>query len=382
MPAADAAISVVMVTFNSADALGRSLPAITAELRDGDELIVCDNGSADDTVALVAELAPPARVIEIAGNPGFGVACNAGATAAGNPLLLFLNPDAVVQPGFRDAIVLPLAEGRGWDAWQGLLTSAAGTEVNTWGGVVHFTGISWAGGADSPIAGAPTAPREITYASGGCLLTARALWDELGGFSPEYFLYHEDTDLGLRMRLGGNRVGLEPRAVVEHEYEFDKGKSKWRYLETNRWATILRTYPPRLLLALTPALLATELALHLVAAVSGWLPQKLRADFAVARALPRLLRERTAIQHGAAHLPPVARPPGGDSVAPGTPRAGAAALPGIGAAPGARISARAFAELLTPDLDSGYLGRAASSGLLRAFLRGYWRLALALCGRR
>ena len=344
-PGADAPISVVVVTFNSADAVGRSLPAIVAELREGDELIVCDNGSADETVARVGELAPAARVIEIPGNPGFGVACNAGAAAASNPLLLLLNPDAVVQPGFRDAIVLPLAESRGWDAWQGLVTSGDGSEVNTWGGVVHFTGISWAGGADRPIAEAPAAPAEITFPSGACLLIPRAVWEALGGFSPEYFLYHEDTDLGLRLWLAGHRVGLEPRALVEHEYEFDKGKSKWFYLEANRWATILRTYPARLLVALTPALLATELALHLVALVAGWLPQKLRADAAVLRALPRLRRERAAIQ------------------------------------PGARIAARAFAELLTPDLDSGYLGRAAGSAPLRALLRGYWRLALALCGR-
>ncbi len=267
MPAADAAISVVMVTFNSADALGRSLPAITAELRDGDELIVCDNGSADDTVALVAELAPAARVIEIAGNPGFGVACNAGATAAANPLLLLLNPDAVVQPGFRDAIVLPLAEGRGWDAWQGLLTSGDGTEVNTWGGVVHFTGISWAGGADSPIAGAPTEPREITYASGGCLLTTRALWDELGGFSPEYFLYHEDTDLGLRMWLGGNRVGLEPRARRRARVRVRQGQVEVALPGDEPLGDDPPHLPVAAAVALAPALLATELALHLVAAV-------------------------------------------------------------------------------------------------------------------
>ena len=244
-PPADAPLSVVVVTFNSADAIGRSLPAITAELRAGDELIVCDNGSSDGTVARVRELAPDARVTEIAGNPGFGVACNTGAAAATNPLLLFLNPDAVAAAGFRDAIVLPLAEGRGWDAWQGLLTSAGGTEVNTWGGAVHFTGIAWAGGAGRPVAQAPAEPVEIPFASGGCLLIARDRWEELGGFSPPYFLYHEDTDLGLRLWLAGGRVGIEPRARVDHEYEFDKGSAKWRYLETNRWATVLRTYPGR-----------------------------------------------------------------------------------------------------------------------------------------
>ena len=65
----------------------------------------------------------------------------------------------------------------------------------------------------------------------------------LGGFSAPYFLYHEDTDLGLRLHLAGLGVGIEPRAVCDHEYEFDKGSSKWRYLERNSWATIVRTYP-------------------------------------------------------------------------------------------------------------------------------------------
>ncbi len=212
-----------MVTYNSADAVSRSLPAITAELRPGDELIVCDNGSADGTAERVRELAPGATVVEIGGNPGFGAACNAGADRARNPLLLFLNPDAVVQPGFRDAIVLPLAEGRGWDAWQALVTDGDGTEVNSWGNVVHFTGIAWAGGAGRPIAEAPAEPREATFASGACLIIARDVWEEVGGFSPEYFLYHEDTDLGLRLWLAGRRVGVEPRARCEHEYEFDKG---------------------------------------------------------------------------------------------------------------------------------------------------------------
>ncbi len=84
-----------MVTYNSADAVSRSLPAITSELRPGDELIVCDNGSADGTAERVRELAPAATVVEVGGNPGFGAACNAGADRARNPLLLFLNPDAV-----------------------------------------------------------------------------------------------------------------------------------------------------------------------------------------------------------------------------------------------------------------------------------------------
>jgi GT2 family glycosyltransferase len=332
----------VIVTHDSAAALPRTLPAIVAELRDGDELIVADNASTDRTRALVAELAPTARLIARPGNDGFAAACNAGAAAAGGELLLLLNPDNVVAPGFRAAIERPLIEGRGWGAWQGLVTDEGGRAINSSGGVVHYTGIAWAGGAGRPRAEAPAGPVEVAFPSGACLAIPRAGWERLGGFSEAYFLYHEDTDLGLRLRLAGLAVGVEPGAVSDHDYEFDKGATKWRHLERNRWATILRTYPGRLLLLLAPALVATELALHVVALGGGWLGQKLRADAEVLRALPRLLRERREVQATA------------------------------------RVSAAAFAAALTPDLDSDFLGRASRSRPLRGLLRAYWKLVRRL----
>lgn len=336
------ALSVVVVTHDSAAALPSSLPPLLAELRAGDELIVCDNASADGTPDLVRELAPDALLLEPGDNLGFAAGCNRGAARARNPLLLLLNPDNVVQPGFRDAIELPLAEGRGWSAWQGLVTDEGGEKLNSAGGVVHFTGIAWAGGAGHERGEAPAGPVEVAFASGACLAIRREVWEELGGFSEAYFLYHEDTELGLRLRLGGHRVGIEPRALCDHDYEFAKGSHKWRYLERNRWATLIRTYPGRLLLLLAPALLATELALLVVAGMGGWLPEKLRAASETLRALPRLLRERREIQAGA------------------------------------WVDAAEFAGALTSDLGSEYLGRAGTSRLLRAVLGAYWRAARRL----
>jgi len=333
-------LSVVVVTHDSAGALRRTLPPLVAELRTGDELIVADNASADGTLDVVAELAPEAIVVETGSNAGFGAACNLGAARAGADLLLLLNPDNVVAPGFRDAIELPLLDGRNWSAWQGLVTDDGGRTLNSRGGVVHFTGIAWAGGAGDPLADAPAEPEEVAFPSGACLAIPRRRWEELGGFSGDYFLYHEDTDLGLRLRLAGGTVGIEPRAVSVHDYDFDKGPAKWRYLERNRWATLIRDYPTGLLLLLAPALLATELALLVVATSGGWLAEKLNAGVDTARSLPRLRRERREIQAGAS------------------------------------ISAAAFARTLTPDLDSAYLGRATESRVLRTLLRSYWSLVL------
>ncbi len=339
-------LSVVVVTHDSRDAIAATLPALAPQLRDGDELIVVDNASADGTPALAGELAPAAVVLETGDNLGFAAACNAGAEAATGELLVLLNPDALPDSDWRDAIERPLVEGRGWSAWQALVTAEGGRTVNTRGGVVHFTGIAWAGDAGTPIdalpASEPIALEDPGFVSGACLAIPRASYLEAGGMPAQFFLYHEDVDLSLRLRLGGGVLGVEPAARVDHDYEFDKGKGKWRHLERNRWATLIRTYPGALLALLVPGLLATELALIPVSIGGGWFGQKLLAWADFWRSLPRLLGERRVIQRGRT------------------------------------VSARTFADALTPDLDSPYLGAAASSGALRVLLRGYWSAVRAL----
>jgi GT2 family glycosyltransferase len=322
--------------------VGPALGAIAGELRDGDELIVVDNGSADGTPDAVRESAPRATLVEAGENLGFAAGSNRGAAISSGELLLFLNPDAVVAPGFRDAIEAPLAAGRGWAAWQGLVTADGGRTINSRGGEVHFTGIAWAGGAGEAIAQPTRDTGEPGFVSGACLAIPSRDFDELGGFAEEFFLYHEDVDLSLRLRLAGGRLGLEPGARVDHAYEFEKGPGKWRRLERNRWATLIRTYPAGLLGLLLPALLVTELALVPISIVGGWFTQKLASWIDVLRCLPRLRRERQAIQATR------------------------------------RITPAAFARSLTADLDSAYLGAAGRSRVLRALLRAYWSGARAL----
>jgi GT2 family glycosyltransferase len=168
--------------------------------------------------------------------------------------------------------------------------------INTAGGVVHYLGIGWAGRCGGDATTVSDAPYETAFASGAALVVRRSAWEEMDGMRDDYFLYCDDLDLGLRLWLAGRRVGVEPRARVHHDYEFDKGSRKWFLLERNRWRTVIATYPAALLAAVAPALIATELGLLVVAARDGWLAEKLRAQGATLVGLPRALARRRAVQ--------------------------------------------------------------------------------------
>ncbi|HEU4707607.1 MAG TPA: glycosyltransferase family 2 protein [Solirubrobacterales bacterium] len=335
------ALSVLIVAYESGDDLRKTLPALLRELGEGDELIVVENKAGDGSVEVVRELAPRARVVHMGRNSGFTGGIDAGAEAASGDLLVFLNPDAVPRAGFGEAIRRPWREGRGWAAWQALVADGAGGRINSAGNPIHFTGIVWAGDHGRPIAEAPP-PREVPALSGACLAIPRESWRRVGGFPARFFMYHEDVDLSVRLRMAGGIVGIEPTAVVAHAYDFDASPDKWRWLERNRLAFLVRTYPASLLLLLAPALLATELALLAVSTAGGWGSQKRRANREFLTWLPRLLRERRAIQRSRT------------------------------------VSPAEFASWLTPDLDSDLISPAARSRPARLLLRAYWRAVLLL----
>jgi GT2 family glycosyltransferase len=337
-------LSVLIVAWNSREDLARTVPALLPELGEGDELIVVDNASGDGTGAAVLAMAPAARIVRMGRNVGFAAGCNAGAEQARGDLLVILNPDAAPLPGFGEAIRRPWREGRGWAAWQALVAEAGGTRINSAGNPIHFTGIVWAGRHGEPIAAAP-GPSEVPVLSGACLAVPLATWRRLGGFPERFFLYHEDVDVSVRLRMEGGRLGIEPAAVVAHDYEFGANGPKWRWLERNRLAFVVRTYPAPLLLLLAPALLATELALVAVSIAGGWGGQKLRANAEALAWLPRLLAERRRIQRRRT------------------------------------VSAAEFASWLSADLDSPFISPLARSLPVRLALRSYWRATCLLLKR-
>jgi GT2 family glycosyltransferase len=329
------ALAVVVVTHQSAGHLPALLDALVPQLGEDDELVIVDNASTDATAERARALGQRLTVVETGSNLGFAGGCHAGVRATSAPLLLFLNPDCKPRAECVRALRSAATRHPRWGAWQALVLLDE-ERINSSGGVVHWLGIGWAGNCGERLAAHHAEEREVAFPSGAAMVVRRGVWEELGGLDPRYFMYGEDLDLGLRLWLSGYRVGVMPSAQVAHGYEFDKGPSKWFWLERNRWRTVLCVYPTSLLLLLWPALMASELGLLAVAAREGWLAPKLRAQAAVMRGLPSTLARRRAVQAKR------------------------------------RVAVGAFASHLTASLDSPYLN-AASTRWVSVPQALYWR---------
>ena len=241
---------MIVVAYQSGDALTRCLDSLA-----GEDVVVVDNDS---------------------DNVGFGAGCNRGARKTDADVLVFVNPDTVVQPGAVEALTRAL-EDPGVGVVQARLRLLEQPELlNSSGNVLHVSGLAWPGGYGQP-ADTLTQPQEIAYASGAAFAIRADVFRELGGFTEELFLYQEDLELCWRAHLRALRVLVVPDADVLHDYVLERpGRQKEYYLERNRLIFVLTAFSARLLFLLAPVLLALEAGIVLVAWRQGWLREKTR----------------------------------------------------------------------------------------------------------
>ena len=203
--------------------------------------------------------APPgARVIENSRNAGFGAAINQGLRASSAPYLATINDDAAAHPQWLEALLEVLDQRP--DA--GMCASA----VRLWGeGRLDSAGMLIARDGSSKQRGHGRAPEdfpiaeEVLLPSGSAALYRRAMLEDIGGFDEHFFLYCEDTDLGLRARWAGWKCLYAPAAAVEHHYSHSAGRSsplKAYYVERNRLFVAAKNFPVRMLVAVPLASLA------------------------------------------------------------------------------------------------------------------------------
>jgi GT2 family glycosyltransferase len=227
-------LSVILVNYNTTGLAEACLRSMREHLRlDGVEVILVDNASTDFDPAPLQRAWPGLTVVESPDNVGFGRGNNLGARFASGEYFWLLNTDTLVPPdhhlddvlGFLDghpryAAALPLlvnADGR-VQPWQ------TGYFPSLWRMVVSVP-------ARAAIRIAPATARalrcvdtnfrpveeaDVDHVVAAAMVIRRAAYEEVGGFSPEYFFYLEDTDLCRKLRARGWHIRWLPQSRIIH----------------------------------------------------------------------------------------------------------------------------------------------------------------------
>jgi GT2 family glycosyltransferase len=212
------------------------------------------------------------EVLRLYENIGYPSACNVAARRAIGDYLLFMNPDATAHEECVEHLVSALISRADVAIAGAQVLLPNDRLVNAGDNALHLSGLSWAGRYGQPAEHG--APRPAAVVSGAALLVRVTAFEAIGAYTEGFFMYYDDADLAWRARLAGWEVLFCPNAEVTHQYEFEKGDYKWRYLERNRWWCLLTLLELRTLVLLAPLLCAVECAIWLRAGSEGWLPAK------------------------------------------------------------------------------------------------------------
>ena len=194
----------------------------------------------------VTVLHPPSNI-------GFGAAINLAARLHPAEFIAVINDDAAAHPDWLSQLVLALDQHpqAGSAASQVRLHDQPGA-LDSAGMLIAADGSSKQRGHGHPPAAFPH-PEESLLPSGSASLYRSTMLTQTGGFDDAFFLYCEDTDLGLRARWAGWSCRYVPSAIVHHRYSHSAGRAsrlKAFYVERNRLLMIGKNFPlPRLLRA-------------------------------------------------------------------------------------------------------------------------------------
>lgn len=204
-------VSAIIVNYNSGSYARQCIESLLRQSNVDMEIIVVDNNSPDGSATLL-EVAFGNRITLIKNeeNLGFSKANNLGASKASGEFLLLINPDTEVPDP---------------DCIQKLIEYASQPTIGIVGPAIH-----------EPLKNKYVLPRKtypsqkklknknkfkilpgnIAWILGACMMLRKSVFNELGGFDPDYFLYGEDADICLRARLAGYQIGYCDSAKIIH----------------------------------------------------------------------------------------------------------------------------------------------------------------------
>ena len=291
--------SVIIVNYNGGEWLPRCVAALAAQSEAAFEAFIVDNGSSDGSIEALPKLDARFEVILAGENLGFAAGNNLASKQARAEYLVMLNPDAFARKDWLEKLInevtatdITMVGSLQYMALEPDVLDGAGD-------FYHASGLAWRGGFGHPASSAPTQALEAFAPCGAGALYHRETFLRLGGYDERFFCYHEDVDLGYRMRLAGGRCVQSASAIIDHVSSGIAGRASEFAVyhgTRNRIWTFFKNMPLPLLLLLLPAHLGMNLFVLLWAGLrSGRFKPTLRGIRDGITGLPSILRSRREV---------------------------------------------------------------------------------------
>jgi len=266
--------SVVIPNYQGGHCIKDCIESVLKTSREDVQAIVVDNASPDKSAEIVRRSFPSVKLIQLGSNVGYGEACNIGARTSSGTYLIFLNNDTVVQDGWLRELISSLRDHNVGAACSKVMLPGTPETIDSCGGVSDIYGFAWSRGRGEIDHGQYDDCPKCFYAVGSSLAIRRDVFDAVGRFDKEFFMYLEDVDLSWRLRLLGLRVLYAPGSKVMHMSGITRMKATdIQYLfNRNRLRMVLKNYSLRGLISVVPRYLVLQVGLVI------WVISRLRGD--------------------------------------------------------------------------------------------------------
>lgn len=297
----DPEITVIVVNFNGGDWIARCVASLARQTHTNFETILVDNASSDTSLDCITEQPSRLTILRETENHGFAKGNNIAARMARGKWIALLNPDAEAAPDWLDSLMRAVAIRPSHRIVASLQIATQDAAVLDGAGDCYLAyGYAWRGGFGRPVSDTPQAG-ECFAPCGAAALYPRDVFLEAGGFDERYFCYHEDVDLGFRLRLLGERCQFDPLSKVRHAGSALTGRTSDFAVfhgSRNGFWTYIKNMPGRLIWITAPVWFLGTLAILARGLMTGRFSATLRgltaafADLGPALAARRALKTR------------------------------------------------------------------------------------------
>jgi hypothetical protein len=246
-------LSIIILNYNTKDLTIECINSLVEQYKqefekEQFEIILVDNASSDDSLEAIGKLKTIGlKIIESKENLGFSKGCNLGAKNAIGEYLLFLNSDTEIKDQGFVKMLDYVKKNENVGILGGALKNENGTSqssagkfynlVNLFLMLIGFERLGF-------LRESPRAIKQVDWVSGAALMIKRKIFEKIGGFEKELFMYGEDMELCYRANKKGFSTYFYPEITLFHK---ERGSSNRTFAILNIYQAILffyRQYKP------------------------------------------------------------------------------------------------------------------------------------------